>query len=135
MAMWPSVNFHHPSGRIFLPSVSNQAFSYEVHHMSHSDKGHGNKAAAIEPEVCPPVRAIPRDSLSAFQFPRTAIISPSRFPQKCITATCLGAHTASSNSRSSCPQLTLFLPELTSPLSLYRAPWTRMVVKAYLGSV
>jgi hypothetical protein len=57
MATWPSENFYHPSGRKFPPSVSNQAYSCEVHQRSHSDKGHKNEAAASEAEVCSPLRA------------------------------------------------------------------------------
>jgi hypothetical protein len=124
MAMWPSANFHHPSCRKFSPSVSNQACSCDVYCGYHSDKGHGNRAAVSEAEVCPPVRAAHLASPSVFQFPQTAVISPFWCPQQCMTTTRLGAHRASSNSRISCPYLTLFPPELMSPLFLYRAPWT-----------
>jgi hypothetical protein len=70
------------------------------------------------------VRATCLVSLSAFRFPQTAIVSPFWCPWQCITATHLRAHTASSNSRVSCPYLMPFPTELMSPLSLYRAPWT-----------
>jgi hypothetical protein len=83
------------SGRKFPPSVSNQACSCEVYHGSHSDKGHGNKAAASEAEVCPPVRTTCLTSLSDFWFPQTAVVSPFWCPQQCMTATHSGAHTAS----------------------------------------
>jgi hypothetical protein len=63
------------SGRKFPPSVSNQACSCEVYHGSHSDKGHGNKAAVSEAEVCP-VRAAHLASYQPFGFPKQQL-SPS----------------------------------------------------------
>jgi hypothetical protein len=134
IAVWLLANFHHPPNRKFSSLVLNQHCSCGVYHGSHSYKGHRNKAAVSEAEVYPPVRAAYLASLSAFQFPQTAVVSPFWCPWQCMTATCLGAHTASSNSRIFCPYLAFFPPELISSLSLYRAPWTWMVVKAYLES-
>jgi hypothetical protein len=75
MAMQPSVNFHHPSGRKCSHLVSNQACFCDVYHGSHSDKGHRNKAAISEANICP-VRAPYLASLSAFWFLQTAVVSP-----------------------------------------------------------
>jgi hypothetical protein len=74
--MCPSVNFYHPSGRKFPPSVLNQACSCEVYHESHLDNGHRSEVAASEAKVCP-VRAAPLASLSGSRFPQTAVVSPS----------------------------------------------------------
>jgi hypothetical protein len=112
MAMWPSVNFHHPSGRKFSHLVSNQTCSCEVHCGSHSDKGHGNKSAVSEAKICPPVWAALLAFLSAFQFPWTAVVSPFWCPRQCMTTTHLGAHTAFSSFRISCPYLTFFISSL-----------------------
>jgi hypothetical protein len=99
MAVWPSVNFHHQSSRKFPPSVSNQTCFCEVCHGSHSDKGHRNKVSASEAKVCPPMRAPRLAFLLAFWFPQPAVVFPFWCPQQCMTATCLGAHTAFSNFR------------------------------------
>jgi hypothetical protein len=72
-----TVDVYHPASRKFPSSVSNQACSCEVYHGSHSDKGHRNKAAASEAEVCFPVRAVHLAFLSAFLFAQTAIVSSS----------------------------------------------------------
>jgi hypothetical protein len=60
------------------PLVTSQACFCEVYHGSHSDKGHGNKAAISEAEVCPPVRAkfawLPYQS---FNFPEQLWSFPS----------------------------------------------------------
>jgi hypothetical protein len=77
MAMWQSVNFHLPSSRKFPPSLSNQACFCEVYHGSHSDKGHKNKAADSETEVCPLGKAAHLASLSAFWFPEQLSSPPS----------------------------------------------------------
>jgi hypothetical protein len=69
MAMQPSVNFYYQFGRKFPPSVSKHTCFCEVYHGSHSDKGHRNKAAVSEAEVCPSVRAACLVFLSVFQFP------------------------------------------------------------------
>jgi hypothetical protein len=50
-------------------------------------------------------------------------------------ATFLQAHTASRSSRISDPYFMSFSPEVINSLSLYIAPWTWRVVKAYLESV
>jgi hypothetical protein len=77
MLMQPSVNFHHLTTRkFFLQSQTKSVFvKYTV--FSPLDKGHRNKAAASEAEAYPLVRAACLASLSAFQFPQTAIVSPS----------------------------------------------------------
>jgi hypothetical protein len=115
-------NFHHPSSRNLPHSILSQTCSCDVYCGSHSDKGHRNKAAISEVEVCPPVRAARLASLSAFQFSQTIVVSPFWCLQQCITATHLGAQTASSSSRISYPYLIHFPPELMSPLFLYKAP-------------
>jgi hypothetical protein len=102
----------------------NQACSCGVYCGSHSAKGHGNKAAIRTVGAGPLVRATCSISLSAFQFPRALVASPFWCLQQCMTATHLGTHTVSSSLRISCPYLILFLPELMSPLSLYKALWT-----------
>jgi hypothetical protein len=66
-------------------------------------KGMGTRqAAVIAAEVCP-VKAVHLASLSAFWFPQIAVVFPFWYPQQCMTTTHLEAHTASSNSRISCP--------------------------------
>jgi hypothetical protein len=111
MAMWPSVNFHHLSGRTF-PFSLNQACFCEAHSRSHSDKGHGNKTAASEAEVCPPVKTAVLAFLPAFRFHWTAVDSPFWCPQQCMTTTCLGAQTAFSNFRNFWSVFNTFSPEL-----------------------
>jgi hypothetical protein len=134
MAIWLSVNFHHLSGRKFPSSVSNQAYSCDIYHGSHSGK-HEKKAAASDDEVCPLWGLLTWLPYQPFGFPKHLFFSPFWCPRQCMTVTCLGAHTASSNSRISCPYLTLFPHKLMSLLSLHRAPWSWMVVKEYLESV
>jgi hypothetical protein len=93
------LNFHHLSSRKLSPSVSNQVYSCEVCQRFHSDKGHRNKAADSEAEVCPLMRASCLAFLSGFQFPQTAVVSPFWCPQQCMAATHLGTHTTFSNFR------------------------------------
>jgi hypothetical protein len=95
-----------------------------VYHGSHSAKGHGNKAVIRTVGAGTLMRATYLASLSSLQFPWAIVASPFWCPQQCIAATHLGAHTGSSNLRISCPYLILFPPELTSPLFLYKTPWT-----------
>jgi hypothetical protein len=110
MAMQPLANFHH------LPSVLSQACSCDVFYGSHSDKGHRNKETISETELCLHVRVAYLASLSAFQFAWTIVVSPFWCPHQCITTSHLGAHTASSSLRISCPYLILFPPKLMSNL-------------------
>jgi hypothetical protein len=124
MAMWPSANFYHQFGRNFPSLVLNQACSYSVYCGSHSAKGHGNKTAIRAFGAGPLVSATFLAFLSAFWFPQEIVASPFWCSQQCVTATHLGAHTASSSLRISCPYLILFPPKLMSPLSLYKASWT-----------
>jgi hypothetical protein len=72
MEMQSSVNFHHLSSKKFLPSFSNQACSFEVYHL---DKGHRNKAAASETEVCPPV-VLAWLPYQPFSFPKQLLPLP-----------------------------------------------------------
>jgi hypothetical protein len=108
--------FHHPSSRKLSFSVLNQACFCGVYRGSHLAKGHGNKAAVRVSWGQYP-RAACLVSLLALQFPQAIIASPLWCLQQRITATCLGAHIASSSSRLSCPYLILFPPKLMSPFN------------------
>jgi hypothetical protein len=119
----PLANFHHLLGRKFPSSVLNQACYCGVYCGSHSNKGHRNKAAVSEAEICSPVRAAHLASLSAFWFPWTIIVSPFWCPLQCLTTTHLEAHIASSNFRISSPHLMFFPLKLMSPLSSYGHKW------------
>jgi hypothetical protein len=115
VAMQPSVNFHHPPGRKFSPSFSNQACSCDIYYGTHSNKGHGNKAAASEPKVCPPVKVGRLAFLSAFWFPWTTGVSPFWCSQQCMTINHLGAHKAFRNFRIFLSIFKTFFPELEVP--------------------
>jgi hypothetical protein len=67
MAMQPSANFYHPSGRKLPSSILNQTCSCGVYRRSHSAKGRGNKAAVRAVGAGPLVRLVwPPCQLSSF---------------------------------------------------------------------